>query len=110
MRERLRPCHPRRCARRGDSARGSWGPCRRCANTNRLGVILRAVTNPPVTWCRVLGEEYRALYGAEPLDATAPPDGPDGPEPDARLRALHRRIHERGPSALCLSGGGIRSA
>jgi hypothetical protein len=68
------------------------------------------VNKPPVTWCRVLEEEYRALYGADPLDDTAPTDGPDGPGPDARLRALHRRIHERGPSALCLSGGGIRSA
>jgi hypothetical protein len=63
-----------------------------------------------VTWCRVLEEEYRALYGTDPLDANAPPDGPDGPGADARLLALHRRIHERGPSALCLSGGGIRSA
>ncbi|HEX9366525.1 MAG TPA: hypothetical protein VF921_07855 [Vicinamibacterales bacterium] len=59
---------------------------------------------PPVTWCHVLEDEYRALYGAAPLDAAAPTD------PDERLRALHRRIHERGPSALCLSGGGIRSA
>ena len=64
----------------------------------------------PVTWCRVLEEEYRALYGTDPLDANAPPDGPDDPGADARLKAMHRRIHEQGPSALCLSGGGIRSA
>ena len=63
--------------------------------------------NPPVTWCRALEEEYRALYGVDPLDGTAPPA--DG-GPDARLHAVHRRIHERAPSALCLSGGGIRSA
>src|SRR6185295_782890 len=48
--------------------------------------------------------EFRALYGVPALDGEAPRD------PDQRLRALHARIHERGPSALCLSGGGIRSA
>ena len=66
---------------------------------------------PPVTWCRVLEEEYRALYGVDPLDAAAPA-GRTLATPDRRAaaRALHRRIHERGPSALCLSGGGIRSA
>src|SRR5258708_8164689 len=74
-----------------------------CAHTNRVGDILRAVIKPPVTWCHVLEDEYRALYGAAPLDAAAPTD------PDERLRALHRRIHERGPSALCLSGGGLRT-
>ena len=68
------------------------------------------MNKPPVTWCRVLEEEYRAIYGAEALDDTAPAEGPGWPGSDARLKAMHRRIHERGPSALCLSGGGIRSA
>jgi hypothetical protein len=62
------------------------------------------VSKPPATWCTVLESEYRALYGAPALDASAPED------PDARLHALHARLHERGSSALCLSGGGIRSA
>ena len=63
---------------------------------------------PLLTWCQVLEGEYRALHGVEPLDAAAAAGGlADG---DARLKALHQRIHERGPSALCLSGGGIRSA
>ena len=26
---------------------------------------------PPLTWCRALEEEYRALYGVEPFDGTA---------------------------------------
>ena len=51
-----------------------------CAHTNRVGDILRAVIKPPVTWCQVLEDEYRALYGAAPLDAAAPTD------PDERLR------------------------
>jgi hypothetical protein len=38
------------------------------------------------------------------LDAAAPDD------PDARLHALHAHLHEHPASALCLSGGGIRSA
>src|SRR5260221_14292797 len=75
-----------------------------CAHTNRVGDILRAVIKPPVTWCHVLEDEYRALDGVAPLDASAPADS------DARLQALHGRIHGRGPSAVCLSGGGIRSA
>jgi hypothetical protein len=52
----------------------------------------------------VLEAEYQALYGEPALDASAPT------EPNARLRALHARIHKRGPTALTLSGGGIRSA
>ena len=59
---------------------------------------------PPATWCTVLESEYRALYGEPAFDASGPGD------PDARIHALHARLHERGPTALCLSGGGIRSA
>ena len=59
---------------------------------------------PPVTWCQALEAEYAALYGEPAL-----PDG--GPsDPHERLRAVHERMHDRAPSALCLSGGGIRSA
>src|SRR6185503_7632684 len=37
--------------------------------------------------------------------------GPEAPvDAAARLDAVHARIHQRAPSALCLSGGGIRSA
>ena len=58
----------------------------------------------PLTWCDALEAEYEALNGA-------PAFGPDAPrDPDERLRALHARIHARGPSAVCLSGGGVRSA
>jgi hypothetical protein len=53
----------------------------------------------------VLEAEYRALHGVEPGISGGPGDGEA-----ERLKALHLRIHERGPSALCLSGGGIRSA
>ena len=56
-------------------------------------------------WCDVLEAEYLALHGEPALDASAPAD------PESRLRALHARIHARGgPTALSLSGGGIRSA
>ena len=59
---------------------------------------------PPETWCTVLESEYRALHGSPAFD------GPGPEHPDERLHALHARIHERSTSALCLSGGGIRSA
>lgn len=59
---------------------------------------------PAATWCQVLEAEFERLHGEPALDATAPA------EPDARLHALHARLHQRTTSALCLSGGGIRSA
>ena len=55
-------------------------------------------------WTAVLEAEYEALYGSKPFENGAPLDR------DARLKALHLLIHERRPAALCLSGGGIRSA
>ena len=62
------------------------------------------MNDPAVKWSRVLRDEYRALYGESPHIDGAPADE------KAMLRALHQKIHERGPSALCLSGGGVRSA
>jgi hypothetical protein len=56
----------------------------------------------PLKWCAVLESEYEALYGAKPTGL--PSDDLE------RLRALHLLIHQRRPTALCLSGGGIRSA
>lgn len=58
----------------------------------------------PASWCDALEAEFQALYGVPALDADAPRD------PEARLRAVHARIHAQGPSAVCLSGGGVRSA
>nr|MBA3886992.1 patatin-like phospholipase family protein [Acidobacteriota bacterium] len=55
-------------------------------------------------WAAVLEAEYEALYGKTPFEAGTPSD------PDARVRALHLLLHQRRPTALCLSGGGIRSA
>ena len=55
-------------------------------------------------WAAVLEGEYHALYGVKPFEGTGPSD------PDERLKALHLLMHQRRPSALCLSGGGIRSA
>ena len=58
----------------------------------------------PATWCQALEAEYAAVYGEPALPAAVPSDRQE------RLAALHARLHERQPSALCLSGGGIRSA
>lgn len=58
----------------------------------------------PLSWCEALEGEYQALYGAPALGDDAPRD------PDERLRAVHARMHARGPAAVCLSGGGVRSA
>jgi hypothetical protein len=58
----------------------------------------------PLDWCTVLEAEYEALYGARPFEHDAPSDR------HARLKALHLLLHQRRPTALCLSGGGIRSA
>ncbi len=66
-------------------------------------VYSAAVHKPPCSWYQVLEAEYEALHGKPALDP-----GPD--DHDARLQALHAEIHKRSTSALCLSGGGIRSA
>src|SRR5688500_9214130 len=55
-------------------------------------------------WPTVLEGEYQALYGVSPFQGS----GPSGEK--ERLKALHHLLHQRRPSALCLSGGGIRSA
>src|SRR6266581_6545137 len=57
-----------------------------------------------MSWPAVLEAEFAALHGTPPAAGITPG------EDDERLRALHARILERGQSALCLSGGGIRSA
>ena len=58
----------------------------------------------PLAWCDALEAEFEELYGVPALDSNAPHDY------DKRLRAVHNSIHQRGPTAVCLSGGGIRSA
>ncbi len=59
----------------------------------------------PFSFVTVLEEEYRALHGSVPPAQTA------GSDLD-RLAALYTRIHTlpQARTALCLSGGGIRSA
>jgi hypothetical protein len=63
-----------------------------------------AAASQPLAWCDALEAEFKVLYGVPALDANAPRDH------DKRLRAVHASIHQRGPTAVCLSGGGIRSA
>lgn len=60
--------------------------------------------NGATPWGRVLEEEFRALRDAPPAS--------DAADPSARLRETIKAIHEHPnpTSALCLSGGGIRSA
>ncbi|HEU4500351.1 MAG TPA: patatin-like phospholipase family protein [Nitrospira sp.] len=61
--------------------------------------------NAPVPLLRVLEEEYEGLHGALPPTHAAL-------NPHNRLAALYTRIHQlpQKRTALCLSGGGIRSA
>lgn len=56
--------------------------------------------------CQVLEEEYTSVYG--PLE-DASPTVPEETE-EHRLSRIHQCLHARKPAALCLSGGGIRSA
>jgi hypothetical protein len=57
----------------------------------------------PLQWSQALEAEVASLRGGPVLGPEAPVD------PDARAQALYREIHKHPPSALCLSGGGIRS-
>jgi hypothetical protein len=60
----------------------------------------------PLHLCEVLEEEYVTLHG--PL----PQDYPAGADPETRLTEICRLIHRlpQKRSAICFSGGGIRSA
>jgi hypothetical protein len=66
----------------------------------------KAATEIPLSLCQVLEEEYAKLHG--PL----PDDYPKEASHEARLAAMSRLIHAlpQKRAALCLSGGGIRSA
>ncbi|GIW54783.1 MAG: hypothetical protein KatS3mg082_1187 [Nitrospiraceae bacterium] len=85
---------------------------------HRDGTAARAVSKPkgnavsasageqgPFRLSQVLAEEYERLHGSR-VDFP-----PEMSEPE-RLKAIYRRIHAlpHGRAALCLSGGGIRSA
>jgi len=65
----------------------------------------------PLTWLQVFLAEYETLHGPltpgerETLLADASPEGVQ-----AALMALNLKAHASGQSALCLSGGGVRSA
>jgi len=65
------------------------------------------MTNASLPLHQVLEEEFISLHGVLP-DAHYT----DNKTPDARLKAIYQRIHalENKRAALCISGGGIRSA
>jgi hypothetical protein len=58
-----------------------------------------------VSLYQVLEAEYVALHGPLPKDYAQTDDNPE-----KRLAAIFALIHAQKPSALCISGGGIRSA
>lgn len=62
--------------------------------------------NPSVPLHEVLEAEFSALHGKLPSDY------PRSSDPDIRLRAIWTAVHElpEKRAALCISGGGIRSA
>src|SRR5215218_1365943 len=66
----------------------------------------------PLAWREALLAEYEALHGPDAaLRAHILDADPGSPERDAaRLALLNQAVRDRGASALCLSGGGIRSA
>src|SRR6266481_6129527 len=62
--------------------------------------------NPSVPLHEVLEAEFRALH------VELPPDYPSSTEPNARLKTIWAAVHAlpEKRAALCISGGGIRSA
>jgi Patatin-like phospholipase len=62
--------------------------------------------NPSVPLHEVLEDEFEVLHGK------LPPDYPSSTEPNTRLKAIWAAVHElpEKRAALCISGGGIRSA
>src|SRR6187200_1330921 len=65
-----------------------------------------ASANPSVPLHEVLEAEFAVLHGK------LPPDYPSSSEPSTRLKAIWRAVHAlpEKRAALCISGGGIRSA
>src|SRR5438477_12587281 len=65
-----------------------------------------ASANPSVPLHEVLEAEFVLLHGE------LPPDYPTSTEPNTRLKAIWAAVHElpEKRAALCISGGGIRSA
>jgi hypothetical protein len=59
----------------------------------------------PFAFYQVLESEYVALQGPLPKEYDQSDD-----DPETRLAAIFALIHSKKPSALCISGGGIRSA
>lgn len=61
----------------------------------------------PLPLYQVLEEEYVSLHGPLPAEHYK-----NNPNPEDRLRAIYKLIHNLKPgrAALCISGGGIRSA
>ncbi|HVO90866.1 MAG TPA: hypothetical protein VMV45_20185 [Casimicrobiaceae bacterium] len=65
--------------------------------------------DPPLRPGVVLAEEFVAVHG--PTRIFLPPPGPDSPGPEQPTEAIMQRaFFDANTSALCLSGGGIRSA
>jgi hypothetical protein len=65
----------------------------------------------PLTWLQVFLAEYERLHGSLPVverEALLADGSPEGIR--AALAVLNSRAHASGQSALCLSGGGVRSA
>ena len=62
--------------------------------------------NPSIPLHEVLEAEFRVLHGK------LPPDYPSSSDPNVRLQAIWTAVHElqERRAALCVSGGGIRSA
>ncbi len=62
--------------------------------------------NPSIPLHEVLEAEFAVLHGG------LPPDYPSSTDPNVRLRAIWAAVHELPDkrAALCISGGGIRSA
>src|SRR5215467_1203376 len=63
------------------------------------------VETGPFPLYQLLESEYKELHGDLPSGYAKVADDPDG-----RLAAILALIHAKKPSALCISGGGIRSA
>jgi hypothetical protein len=62
--------------------------------------------NPAIQLHEILAEEFRALHEKEPEHYTAAAKKDD----NEKLKAVIQDMHDEPRAALCLSGGGIRSA
>jgi hypothetical protein len=70
----------------------------------------KLMSDSPLHLYQVLEQEFERIHGTPPPQMPPPAEGEALPSSEQKLRKVIGEIHKRQHTAICLSGGGIRSA